>query len=161
MEAKVSWHGRMTFTGNAETGFTIPLGSDPSVGGDNDGLRPMELIAIGLAGCTAMDVISILSKKRSDVTDFEVQVHAERAQEHPKVFTQATIEYLVTGHHIDEAAVSRAIELSAVRYCPAQAMLSKAMPMELKYQIFEDEGDGKRSLVKSSVLHLPEPTTQG
>jgi putative redox protein len=157
MEAKVNWRGKLTFTGSAESGFTIPLGADPSVGGDNDGFRPMELIAIGLAGCTAMDVISILNKKSADVTGFEVQVHAERAQEHPKVFTHATLEYLVSGHHIDEAAVTRAIELSVVRYCPAQAMLSKAMPIELKYQIFEAEGEGKRSLVKSGVLHLPEP----
>ncbi len=134
MEAKVNWQGRMTFTGTADSGFQLPLGTDQAVGGNNDGFRPMELLAVGLAGCTAMDVISILSKKRQEVTDFEVQVHAERAEEHPKVITAAVIEYFVTGQGLDEAALLRAIELSATRYCPAQAMFGKLMPIELKYQ---------------------------
>lgn len=151
MEAKVTWHGRLTFTGSADSGFEVPLGSDPAVGGDNDGLRPMEMLAIGLAGCTAMDVISILLKKRQEVTQFEVQVHAERATEHPKVFTNAVVEYLVTGRNVEEEAVARAIELSAVRYCPAHAMFSKLFPIELKYHIFEEQGDGQRALVKSGV----------
>jgi putative redox protein len=151
MEAKVNWQGRLTFTGTSGSGFSVGLGSDVAAGGDNDGLRPIELLAIGLAGCTAMDVISILGKKRQDVTDFEVQVHAGRAQEHPMVFTDAVIEYLVTGCSVDEAAVIRAIELSAVRYCPAQAMFSQLIPIELKYSIFEDQGEGQRTLVKSGV----------
>lgn len=151
MDAKVNWHGRMTFSGSAETGFVLPLGADPTVGGDNDGFRPMELIAIGLAGCTAMDVISILRKKRQDVINFDVEVHADRSQEHPKVFTNAVIDYQVSGHNIDEDAVLRAIELSAVRYCPAQAMLSKVMPIELHYHIYEDDGSGQGRLVKSGI----------
>lgn len=137
MDAKVTWQNRMTFTGSADSGFPVQLGSDPAVGGDNDGMRPMELIATGLAGCTAMDVISILQKKRQDVTAFEVRVHAERADEHPKVFTHITIQYLVEGHNIDPAAVERAIELSATKYCPAQAMLAKIMPIETSYKISE------------------------
>ena len=151
MDAKVNWHKRLTFTGTADSGFSLPLGTDSSVGGDNDGFRPMELIAIGLAGCTAMDVMSILSKKRQDVTGFEVQVHAGRSPEHPKVFTEAVIEYFVTGRGVEEEAVLRAIELSAVRYCPAQAMLGQIMPIELKYHIFEDQGEGRRAWVKSGV----------
>lgn len=137
MEAKLAWKGRLTFTGSAESGFTVPLGTDPSVGGDNDGLRPMELIAIGLAGCTGMDVISILQKKRQEVIDFEVKVHATRADEHPKVFTHVTLEYLVTGHQVDPAAVERAIELSKTKYCPAQAMLEKTVKIEHIYTIRE------------------------
>jgi len=151
MEAKVNWQGRLTFTGTADSGFQLPLGTDQAVGGDNDGFRPMELLAVGLAGCTAMDVISILSKKRQEVTDFEVQVHAERAEEHPKVMTGAVIEYFVTGQNLDEAALLRAIELSATRYCPAQAMFGKLMPIELKYNIFEDRGQEQRELVKSGI----------
>jgi len=149
MEAKVNWHGGLTFDATAETGFTVPLGAAAAVGGAEDGFRPMEMFAIGLAGCTAMDVISILTKKRQDVTDFEVQVYAEQAQEHPKTFTRAAIEYLVTGNNVDESAVVRAIELSTLRYCPAQAMLGKIMPIELKYHIFEPQEDGERNLVKS------------
>jgi putative redox protein len=151
MEAKVNWQGKLTFTGSADSGFQLPLGTEPAVGGDNDGFRPMELLAIGLAGCTAMDVISILRKKRQEVTDFEVQVHAGRATEHPKVITEAVIEYFVTGLNLDETAVLRAIELSATRYCPAQAMFSKLMPIELKYHLYEDRGEGQRDLVKSGV----------
>jgi putative redox protein len=137
MDAKVTWQGRMTFTGSADSNFPVQLGTDPAVGGDNDGMRPMELIAIGLAGCTAMDVISILQKKRQEVTGFEVRVNAQRADEHPKVFTHITIEYLIEGHNIDPAAVERAMELSETKYCPAQAMLGKVLPIELKYKITE------------------------
>jgi putative redox protein len=135
MDAKVSWNGRMTFTGSANSGFEVRLGTDPSVGGDDDGLRPLELIAIGLAGCTAMDVISILKKKRQEVTAFETKVHADRAEEHPKVFTHITVTYIFEGHHLDPVAVERAIELSTTKYCPAQAMLEKAVEIEHTYEI--------------------------
>lgn len=143
MQAKVTWKGRMSFVGTADTGFEVPLGAEPEVGGDNDGFRPMELMAVSLAGCTAMDVISILTKKRQEVTAFEVRVEAERAAEHPKVFTGAVIEYLVTGRQVDEAAVVRAIQLSAERYCPAQAMLARVFPITLRYKIFEAQEGGK------------------
>jgi putative redox protein len=156
MEAKVDWKGRLTFTGTADSGFSIPLGAKVAVGGDDDGFRPMELIALGLAGCTAMDVMAILRKKRQDVTDFEVQVHVERTQEHPKVFTEAEIEYFITGHDVDETAVLRAIGLSANRYCPAQAMFNQVMAIDLKYHIFDDEGAGKRSEIKSGVCVVDE-----
>jgi putative redox protein len=152
MDAKVSWKGKLTFVGTADSGFNIPLGTDQQLGGDEDGFRPMELFLVGLAGCTAMDTISILNKKRQDVTDFEVQVHGERAVEHPRVFTEAKIVYQVVGHGVDEEALMRAIELSATRYCPAQAMLSKVMPISLEYQIFEDEGKGKQRPVKAGSL---------
>lgn len=132
MDAKVVWKHRMSFTGSAESGFTIPLGTSPDVGGDNDGLRPMELLAIGLAGCTAMDVISILQKKKQEVTGFEVQVHADRAEEHPHVFTKIVIEYIVSGPNVERSAVDRAVQLSADKYCPAQAMFRKVVPIELK-----------------------------
>ena len=148
LDAKVTWNGRMSFTGTAETDFSVPLGAEASVGGDEDGFRPMELILTGLAGCTAMDVVSILQKKRQDVTAFNVRVHAERAEDHPKVITSAVLEYQVSGHALDEAAVLRAVELSATRYCPAQAMFRSVFPMTLKYAIFEDEGENRRRLVK-------------
>jgi putative redox protein len=149
VEAQVTWKGKLSFNGTADSGFEMPLGTEKSVGGDEDGFRPMELIAMGLAGCTAMDVISILTKKRQQVTAFDVQVHADRSENHPKVFTHAIIDYIVIGHNLDESAVVRAIELSATRYCPAQAMLEKVFPIELHYHIYEDEGNGQRSLVSS------------
>jgi putative redox protein len=149
MNATVLWHQGLTFTGMADTGFAVPLGADPKVGGANDGLRPMELMALSLAGCTAMDVMSILTKKRQDIAAFEVKVHTARADEHPRVFTSAGIEYVVTGHGIQESAVRRAIELSAVRYCPAQAMLAKLMPIRLVYTIYEGDSESARELVRA------------
>lgn len=140
MEVTLNWKGSMAFEGAADSGHIVRIDSDKSVGGEDSAARPMELLALGLAGCTAMDVISILSKKKMDVTDFQIKIHVERASEHPKVFTKAVIEYLVSGHHIDEASVLRAIALSAEKYCPAQAMLGKAFPIELRYKIFEEEG---------------------
>jgi putative redox protein len=137
MDAKVTWKGGMSFDGTAETDFVLPLGADPAVGGANDGFRPLELLAIGLAGCTAMDVISILKKKQQDVTAFEVQVHFDRAEDYPKVFTCGVVEYIVTGRNISPAAVERAVELSETRYCPAQAMLGKVVPIEDKITIRE------------------------
>jgi putative redox protein len=141
MEVVLNWKGKMSFEGVSDTGFIQKMDADTSVGGDNSGARPMEFIAIGLAGCTAMDVISILQKKKQPMLDFRVQVHAPRADEHPKVFTAAVIEYLVTGKDVDESALLRAIELSAEKYCPAQAMLSKAFPMQLVYKIFDEDGE--------------------
>ena len=147
MDAKVLWHEGLTFTGTADSGFTVALGADPGVGGADDGFRPMELMAVSLAGCTAMDVISILRKKRQEITAFEVRVRAQRAKEHPKVFTSAVIEYEVTGHGIQESALRRSIELSAQQYCPAQGMLAKVMPMKLDYLIYEGDSKEERELV--------------
>ena len=130
----------MSFEGAGDSGFPQKMDSNESVGGENNAARPMEFIALGLAGCTGMDVISILQKKKQPVLDFQVKVHAERAEEHPKVFTRAVIEYRVTGKDVDESALLRAIELSAEKYCPAQAMLGRAFPMQLIYKIFNDEG---------------------
>lgn len=137
MEAKVIWDHRLTFTGTADSGFKVPLGTDPDVGGDDDGFRPMELVAIGLAGCTAMDVISIMQKKRQTVKAFEVHIHAERAQEHPRVFTDIEVEYLVRGENVQEEALSRSIELSETKYCPAQAMLRQAVSISTTYKIID------------------------
>ncbi len=148
MNAKVEWKGKLSFTGSADSGFKVPLGSYPEVGGDDDGFRPMELMAVSLAGCTAMDVISILTKKRQAVSDFQVKVDTERSDQHPKVFTKAIIEYHVAGKDISESAVTRAMELSADTYCPAQAMIGKIIPLTLKYFIYEGDkiGDAKPSI---------------
>jgi putative redox protein len=139
MDAKVTWNGDMSFTGTATSGFTIPLGTRNEDGSYTTGFSPLELLAVGLVGCTGMDVISILEKKRQAVTGFEVKTHIERATEHPRVFSQVMVEYIVTGQKIDPAAVERAVELSVTKYCSAQAMLSKAVPIEHKITIIEAE----------------------
>lgn len=155
MDARVTWKQGLTFTGTADTGFRVPLGAPEDVGGNQDGFRPIELMAVSLAGCTAMDVISILQKKRQEITDFEVVVHAERAEEHPKVFTRARIVYHVTGRQVSEQALRRAIELSATRYCPAQGMLDKVFPIELEYQIFEAGENGAAELLHAGTYQAP------
>ena len=139
MDVLLNWKGRMAFEGAGDSGFVQKMDAGESAGGENSAARPMEFIALGLAACTGMDVISILQKKRQAVTNFQVKVHAGQSEKHPKVFTQATIEYLVTGKNVDAAAVLRAIELSAEKYCPVQAMLSKAFPMKLIYKIFDED----------------------
>lgn len=137
MDAKVTWHDGLHFTGVADSGHEVTLDGSPKVGGSDKGARPLELMLMSLGGCTGMDVISILRKKRQDVTDFEVKVHAEQTDSHPYVYTNVTVEYIVTGHNIDPKAVERAIDLSENAYCPAQAMLVKAAPIKHIYQIIE------------------------
>jgi putative redox protein len=151
MKAAVQWKENMTFIGTPDSGFSVQMDADSDFGGTNQGVRPMEMVALGLAGCTGMDVISILRKKRQQVTHFEVRVNAPRSGDHPKVFTSARITYLVTGTSVDEAAVLRSIELSMTKYCPVQVMLSQAFPMELYYEIYEDEQDGTPRLVSQGI----------
>lgn len=157
MDAKVTWQTGLSFSGTATTSFQVPLSADPMVSGANDGFRPLELMAVGLAGCTAMDVISILQKKQQRITAFEVNVHTTQAEQHPKVFTQAVITYRITGQSVDEAAVVRAIELSEEKYCPSLAMLGKAVPFEFNYEVFEVQGDQEAQLVKAGKYE-PRPS---
>ncbi len=154
MKAHVTWHQGLSFKGESESGFQVNLGANTQVGGANDGFRPLELMAISLAGCTAMDVISILTKKKQDVTSFKVEVMANQAEEYPRVFTSAVVNYIIIGHAIDEKAVLRAIELSSTTYCPAQAMLGKVMSMELTYEIHEQNG-GEQSQLVTKGQYIP------
>ena len=135
MDANVTWNKGMSFEGTADSGFKVDLGTGQQFGGDDDGFRPLELMLVSLGGCTGMDVISILQKKRQEVTSFEVRVHAERAADHPKVFTSITVEYILSGINLDPDAVDRAVELSSTKYCPAQAMLAQAVPITHKVTI--------------------------
>lgn len=137
VEAKVTLVEGMSFEGTASSGHTITLDASAEHGGRNAGFRPMELLLVGLAGCTAMDVISILRKKRQDVTSFEVRVEGQRAEEHPRLYTDISIEYLVRGQGVDPRAVERAIELSETKYCSALAMLEAVAQITTSYRIVE------------------------
>lgn len=127
--ARVIWKGDMRFEGSANSGFTLPLDTSLAYGGGT-GFSPMELLLVGLAGCTAMDVISILKKKRQDVTGLEITVEAERADTEPRIYTHIMVNYIVTGLNVDAAAVERAVELSETKYCSVEAMLGKAAKIE-------------------------------
>lgn len=152
MDAKVIWNRESIFTGVADSGYPVHMDSKSS---PETGAGPVELTAMALAGCTAMDVISILTKKQKKVLAFEVKLHADRAFDYPKVITHAVLEYVVTGHEIDEASVRRAIELSVKQYCPVHAMLAKAFPIELNYSIYEGDGNGTPALITQGTYQSP------
>jgi len=137
MKAKAIWENDMAFTGSTDGRFSVRMDSSELVGGHDSGFRPTDLLAIGLAGCTGMDVISILKKKRQDVTSFQVLVNVQKAEEHPRVFTHIQIEYVVTGKNIDPSAVERAVDLSETRYCPSIAMLGKTAEITHTITIIE------------------------
>jgi len=151
MDAKATLKESMTFIATADSGFEVRLDASKKTGGDESGFEALELMAMSLAGCAGMDVISILRKKQQAVTAFEVRVHAEQAGDYPRVFTSTSLEYVVSGHDIDEAALLRAIELSATKYCPVQAMLGRIVPMDVRYQILEAEGSTTDRLVKEGA----------
>lgn len=145
MIASAVWKQDMTFIGTAKSGYPIQMDSD--LEGTNSGPRPMELIEIGLAGCMGMDVLSILRKKRQKLTGFEVRVDAPRSPEYPKVFTRADVLIVIKGNEVNETALLRAIELSATKYCPVHFMLEQAFPIDIRYEIYEDEGEGNEHLI--------------
>jgi len=156
MKATVTLQKNMTFTGASASGFPVIMDADKSVGGDSSAIRPMEMLLFGLAGCTAMDVISILRKKRQDVTGFEVRVDAPRSTEYPHVFTSASITYSVVGRSVKEEAILRAIELTSTKYCPAHFMFAQIIPIDLHYEIFEEAGeDDNRLIYQGTWQELP------
>jgi putative redox protein len=134
MDASLKLKEGMTFSGEADSGFSVQL-STTAAGGDGQGLKPMELILLGLGGCTGMDVISILRTMRQEVSGLEVKLHADQAAERPYVFTHITLEYIVRGRNVKPERVERAIQLSREVYCPAHAMLSKAATIDHTYEI--------------------------
>ncbi len=137
MDAKVTWKNGLSFTGETGSGFTIPLGTSVEHGGDGSGPGPMEVVLMALGGCTGLDVISILEKKQQKVTGFEIKLHGDRAETHPKVYTDITVEYIVTGTNLDPEAVNRAVELSETKYCSVNAMLRKTANITTKVTIKE------------------------
>ncbi|MCA9921936.1 MAG: OsmC family protein [Anaerolineales bacterium] len=135
MEASVTLQDGMHFIATAGTGFTVDLDAAPAVGGADKGFRPLELMAMSLVGCTGMDVISILRKMRQDVTGFKVNFKAEQSANHPKVFTEIHVEYEIRGSNLEPDKIEKAIQLSAERYCPVQAMVEPTVPIRHTYKI--------------------------
>ena len=127
----------MEFAAEAGSGHQLVLDAAEHAGGQDRGFRPMELLLVGLAGCTAMDVISILRKKRQHVTSYETRVTGERAEDHPTVYTNVTVEHIITGHGVNPAAVARAIELSETKYCGAGATISKTAQLKHTFRVIE------------------------
>ncbi len=137
MTAKVRLETGMRFDAEAGSGHHVTLDAAEYGGGQNAGFRPMEMLLVGLAGCTGMDVISILRKKRQRVTAYEVHVAGIRAEDHPMVFVEITVEHIITGHQVQPEAVARAVQLSEERYCGAGAMLGKVARLTHTFRILE------------------------
>lgn len=137
MKARVRWLEQMTFVGQSGSGHAVVIDGPPEHGGRNLGVRPMEMLLLGMGGCTAFDVMHILKKARQEVTDCVVELEAERAEQEPKVFTRIHVHYIVSGRGLSEKHVKRAIELSAERYCSASIMLGKTAEITHDYEIRE------------------------
>jgi putative redox protein len=140
-QASVTLVDGMQFVVETGSGHSFTIDSVPEVGGNETGPRPFELVAAGTAGCTAMDVISILRKMQQKVTSLKVEVRGEQPDEHPKKFLKIHIEYTVTGYGLSEDRVARAIELSQTKYCPAIASLRPGAPITSSYTILEASQD--------------------
>jgi len=136
-EARVTLISDMQFEGSASSGHRLVMDADDVSGGHNKGFRPMELLLVGFGGCTGMDVISILHKKRQNVTGLEMNVKGEKTEDYPKIYKQIHIEYVVTGKAVEKEAVERAIKLSLDKYCSVGATLSKAGTITHSYRIIE------------------------
>lgn len=139
MKAVARFCGGMQFVGRADSGHAVVMDAAAASGGTDSAVRPSELLVIGLAGCTGMDVISILRKKRQPVTGLEVVVHAEQAPDHPKRFTAMTVEYRVSGPGVDPAAVRRAIELSETTYCSVGLTLRNPVSITSTFTMVDEE----------------------
>jgi putative redox protein len=137
MTASVELMDGMAFQADTGSGHSLAMDAAPEVGGADCGPRPMEMLLVGLGGCTGMDVISILRKMRQDVSGYAVRVRGERADDHPRVFTTIFVEHVVRGHRLSTESVRRAVELSATRYCSAGAMLGKVAHIEESYRIID------------------------
>lgn len=137
MKARAKLIEGMAFMGEAGSGHALVMDGSPEYGGRNLGFRPMELILLGVAGCTAFDVVNILRKGREDVADCVVEVAGERASEDPKVFTKVHLIYRVKGKNLSPAKVERAIKLSKEKYCSASIMVAKTAEMTFEYHIEE------------------------
>lgn len=123
MHATVKWVDGAQFIGESGSGHSVVMDGPPDHGGRNLGVRPMEMLLLGLGGCSSFDVVSILSKARQVVTDCRVELEAERAEGVPSPFTKIHMQFIVTGKDLKEAQVKRAVELSATKYCSASIML--------------------------------------
>lgn len=135
MKAKITWLNGRAFVGETGSGHSVVMDGAPEAGGRNIGIRPMEMLLLGLGGCTAFDVVMILEKSREKVTGCEVTLEAERASEEPKVFTHVKMIYTLKGHDLKPAAVERAIKLSEEKYCSATAMFNKTAKIEHEWKV--------------------------
>ena len=137
MKATIKWLDGVSFEGVSESGHSVIMDGAPESGGENLGMRPMEMLLLGLGGCTSYDVVTILKKSRQDVKDCSAEITAERAENIPKVFTKIHIHFILEGNNLDFSVVERAINLSATKYCSASIMLEKSVIITHDFKIID------------------------
>lgn len=135
MKARVKWLDNMSFVGESGSGHSVVMDGSPEAGGRDLGIRPMEMLLLGVGGCSSFDVVSILKKTRQDIVDCEVAIKAERANTEPKVFTKLHMHFTVSGNNLSEKKVEKAIALSADKYCSASIMLGKTAEVTHSFEI--------------------------
>ena len=147
----------MTFRGVSGSGHDTLMDAEPAAGGQERGARPMEVILLAFGGCTGMDVISILRKMRQDVAGYEVRLVGERTEQQPTVFTDVTVEHVVRGRDLDVGNVRRAVELSATRYCPVSAMLSRGgVHVTERYRVIDEAtGEEQTGVLEKGASESP------
>ena len=137
MNLSVNWVDGMLMVGKSHSGHSITMDGPTDIGGENLGVRPMEMLLLGVAGCTMIDVVTTLKKMRQNLTHCETKISAERADEHPKVFTDIHIHFIVQGKDLDSKKVDKAIALSAEKYCSASIMLGKTANITHDFEVIE------------------------
>lgn len=137
MKSRIKWVQDVTFVGESGSGHSVVMDGAPEAGGRNLGFRPMEMLLLGLGGCSAFDVVTILKRGRENVTDCVVEIEAQRATTDPKVFTKIDMRYVVTGRALDPKKVERAVSLSAEKYCSASAIMGKTAAITHTIEVVE------------------------
>lgn len=137
MKARIKWVQDATFLGESGSGHAVVMDGPPDYGGRNLGVRPMEMLLLGLGGCASFDVVLILNRSRQAISDCVAEIEAERAAQDPKVFTAIHVHFIVTGKALSEKRVARAVQLSAEKYCSASLMLGKTATITHDYEIRE------------------------
>lgn len=135
MKARVKWVEDVQFVGESGTKHSLIMDGPEDLGGHGTGMRPMELLLLGLGGCTSFDVVEMLKKSRQNIVDCVVEIDGQRSESVPKIFTDIHVHYIITGSNIKEAQVKRAIELSSEKYCSASLMLGKSANITHDYEI--------------------------
>ena len=137
MNIYVKWIDGLLMVGKSDSGHAIVMDGPPEIGGGNLGVRPMEMLLLGMTGCTMIDVVSTLKKMREDVVDCQTQVSADRSEEYPKVFTNIHVHFVFRGNQLNPSKVDKAIKLSAEKYCSASIMIGKTAIIKHDYEIIE------------------------
>ena len=137
MNTRVKWLDNMSFVGESASGHSVVMDGPPESGGRNLGIRPMEMLLLGLGGCSSFDIVSMLKKGKQELVDCEVEITAQRADSEPKVFSKIHLHFIISGNDLSEKRVVRAIELSAEKYCSASIMLGKTAEITHDYELIQ------------------------